>query len=142
MEKCKTEYTWNEMLLVPVEELPERSRVPIKIFDQASDMFYDLARRVVDAVKSNNAKGLKTRIAWPVGPKKNYPLMVEMTKQENVSWKNPIIEEYEVEDAIEQKVLEFPGIQEITVLYARKEAETENRDSAQSQELTISVYLE
>lgn len=69
-------------------------------------------------------------------------VVIEGKTGENVSWKNPIIEEYEVEDAIEQKVLEFPGIQEITVLYARKEAETENRDSAQSQELTISVYLE
>ncbi len=107
MEKCKTEYTWNEMLLVPVEELPERSRVPIKIFDQASDMFYDLARRVVDAVKSNNAKGLKTRIAWPVGPKKNYPLMVEMTKQENVSWKNTI--HYQVDEWLDWQGRKLPA---------------------------------
>lgn len=79
MDTSKTAYTWNEMLMVPVEELPARSRVPIEIFDDPKDMFYQLARRVVDTVKSNNEKGLKTRIAWPVGPKKNYPLMVEMS---------------------------------------------------------------
>lgn len=73
MDTSKTAYTWNEMLMVPVEELPARSRVPIEIFDDPKDMFYQLARRVVDTVKSNNEKGLKTRIAWPVGPKKLSP---------------------------------------------------------------------
>ena len=32
MDTSKTAYTWNEMLMVPVEELPARSRVPIEIF--------------------------------------------------------------------------------------------------------------
>ena len=107
MDTSKTAYTRNEMLMVPVEELPARSRVPIEIFDDPKDMFYQLARRVVDTVKSNNEKGLKTRIAWPVGPKKNYPLMVEMSIRENVSWKNTI--HYQVDEWLDWQGRKLPA---------------------------------
>lgn len=69
-------------------------------------------------------------------------VVIEGKTGESVSWRNPVIQGYEVEDAIEQTVLESPGIQEITVLYAGKKAETENWNLSQRQELIISVYLE
>ena len=99
--------SWDEMLRVPAEQLAERSLVPIEIFDDSKDLFYQLARRVVNLVKENNAKGQPTRIAWPVGPKKNYPLMVEMSKAEHVSWKNTI--HYQVDEWLDWQTHKLPA---------------------------------
>ncbi len=84
----QTRLDWDAFLRVPPGELPERSLVPIQIFDAEDALFEEVARKVIDLVRQNNDKGLPTRIAWPVGPKKNYPLMLRMTEEENLSWKN------------------------------------------------------
>ena len=99
--------SWDEMLRVPVAELPRRSFVPIEIFDQKEDMFYKTARVVVDLVKDNNERGLPTRIAWPVGPKKNYPILIELTKAENVSWMNTF--HYQVDEWLDWQTRKLPA---------------------------------
>jgi hypothetical protein len=63
--------TWNEMMKVPPEKLNEYSLVPVRIYENTEDIFYDLAIFIMDLIKENNAKGKPTRIGWPVGPKKH-----------------------------------------------------------------------
>lgn len=87
---------WEEMLEVPVEQLAEKSLVPIEIYDNTETMFYTLARRTIDLIKENNDKGKMTRIAWPIGPKRNFPILVKLTNEENVSWKNTV--NYQVDE--------------------------------------------
>jgi len=79
---------WDEMLKLPIDKLEEHSFVPIRIFDNADDMFVYLARYTVDLVKENNLKGLPTSIIWPCGPKKQFPHIARITNEEKVSWKN------------------------------------------------------
>lgn len=87
---------WDEMLKVPERELAERSLVPIEIYEDSEEMFYTLARRTIDLIKENNEKGEITRIAWPIGPKRNFPILAKMTNEENVSWKNTV--NYQVDE--------------------------------------------
>ena len=87
---------WDEMLKVPEEELAEKSLVPIEIYQNADEMFYTLARRTMDLIRENNRQGKMTRIAWPVGPKRNFPLLVKITNEENISWENTV--NYQVDE--------------------------------------------
>ena len=80
--------TWDEMLKLPVDMLGEHSFLPIRIFDDAGDMFLYLARYTVDLIKENNGKGFPTSIIWPRGPKRQFPHIARMTNEEKVSWKN------------------------------------------------------
>ena len=92
----KSWLSWDEMLKVPVEELAEKSLVPIEIYENSDEMFEVLARRTIDLIKKNNEAGKVTRIAWPIGPKRNFPILVRLTNEENVSWKNTI--NYQVDE--------------------------------------------
>ncbi|MDW6023661.1 hypothetical protein SAZ10_18085 [Mesorhizobium sp. BAC0120] len=80
--------TWDEMMELAPEHLAEKSRLPLRIYDQAPDMFRDLAQEIADLIKRNNAEGRPTVLILPVGPKKHYPLLVELTNRERISWRN------------------------------------------------------
>lgn len=80
--------SWDEMLQVPVEKLNEYSFVPVRVFEDAGDMFGYLARFTADLIKSNNEAGKPTRIVWPCGPKRHFPMMTEIVNRERISWKN------------------------------------------------------
>lgn len=83
-----TQLSWDEMLQLPPEQLNSYSRVPVEIHEDTEEMFWSLARYTVDLVEENNAQGKSTTIIWPCGPKKQFPMVAELSNQENVSWKN------------------------------------------------------
>jgi len=84
----KKRLSWDEMLQVQADKLNEYAFVPFQIKENADELFSCLARMTVDIVKENNDKGLPTKFIWPCGPKRQFPIIAELTNKENVSWKN------------------------------------------------------
>ena len=78
--------TWEEIVAVPAERLGEVGRVPLRIFSQPSAMFAALARFTADFIKARNARGEPSRLIFPVGPKKHYPLLAEICNRERIAW--------------------------------------------------------
>jgi glucosamine-6-phosphate deaminase len=79
---------WEELVAVPAEQLAERGRVPLRIFPDAGAMFAALARAIADLIKARSAAGEPTRLIFPVGPKKHYPLLAEICNRERISWRD------------------------------------------------------
>lgn len=78
------------MMLVDPQRLNESSHIPVKIFEKPEDMFQVLADRILDLIQRNNTEGKITRIAWPVGPKKQLPILVKETNEKRISWRNTV----------------------------------------------------
>jgi glucosamine-6-phosphate deaminase len=91
MKNSQKRLSWNDMLTVPPEHLAEQSLVPVTIYPNANDLFSNLARYTIDLIKESNQKNQILRIGWPIGPKKHFPLLVQLTHEEKVSWKNTVI---------------------------------------------------
>lgn len=79
---------WDDIVAVPAGRLNELGRIPVRIFPRASEMFGALARFTADFIKARNAAGEPTRLIFPVGPKKHYPLLVEICNRERISWRD------------------------------------------------------
>jgi glucosamine-6-phosphate deaminase len=78
--------SWEEIVAVPAERLSEMGRLKLRIFDHSSEMFADLARLTADFIKARNARGEPSRLIFPVGPKKHYPLLAEICNHERIGW--------------------------------------------------------
>jgi len=80
--------SWEEIVAVPAERLGELGRIPLRIFPDSSAMFRTLARFFADLIRERNALRLPTRLILPVGPKKHYPLLAELSNRERISWRD------------------------------------------------------
>lgn len=83
-------FSWDEMMTIPADELHRRSRLPLTVFDEADPMFSRLAREMADLIKANNDADRPTVLIQPVGPKKHFPELVEITNRERISWKRVV----------------------------------------------------
>lgn len=77
-------------MTIPANELPDHSRLPLIVFEHPEEMFSKLAREIADLILTNNQTGKPTVLIQPVGPKKHFPELVEITNRERISWKNVI----------------------------------------------------
>lgn len=84
----KKRLSWDEMLRIPVEKLPDCSFIPVRIIENTTEMFDYLARYTADLIKANNEAGKPSRMILPCGPKRHYPLLAELCNRERISWKN------------------------------------------------------
>ena len=75
-------------LTLPSEDLPDRSKVALKILPDLDDLYRYFARQIADEIKDNNQAGLPTRLILPVGPVGQYPVLAEICNQEGISWKD------------------------------------------------------
>lgn len=82
--------SWDEMLRIPVEELPDHSRVPVRIMPSAGELFSYLARYTADLIRDSNTSPTPLRIVWPCGPKRHFPLLAEICNREGISWRNTV----------------------------------------------------
>ena len=80
--------TLNEVLSVPVKDLKKRSKTGVEVLPDKESIFQHFARSIADEIKNNNKKGKPTRIILPVGPIEQYPILVEITNREKISWKD------------------------------------------------------
>ena len=78
--------SWDAMMKVAVDRLNDHARVPVRVFERPDEIMTALARRIADLIKAHNAKGEPTRFIFPVGPKRHYPMLAEITNRERISW--------------------------------------------------------
>jgi glucosamine-6-phosphate deaminase len=76
----------DEILAIPAEALPRRSKVRVEILPDLEALYDHLARSIVDEIVSRNAAGQPTRLILPVGPVDHYPRLVEMSNRERIAW--------------------------------------------------------
>jgi glucosamine-6-phosphate deaminase len=75
-------------MTLPVEELRQCARIPFHLFPDIPALLSDFARSVADEIQFRNRLGEPTRLILPVGPVAQYPILVEITNRERISWKN------------------------------------------------------
>lgn len=76
------------LMSLSIDDLRGRARARFRLLPDRESIFEDFARSIADEIKNNNDRGEPTRLILPVGPLKQYPLLVEMTNRERISWKN------------------------------------------------------
>jgi len=72
----------------PVEELRRRARLPFRLLPDLDAVIRDFAHSIAGEIRSRNARGEPSRLILPVGPIAQYPILVEITNRERISWKN------------------------------------------------------
>jgi len=78
----------NKILSIPAKDLKKYSKTGVEILPTKQSIFDHFARTIADEIKENNEKGNPTRIILPVGPVEEYPILVDITNKEKISWKN------------------------------------------------------
>ncbi len=73
---------------MPVEELARRARIRFRLLPDIPSLLADFARSIADEIKTRNSLGEPTRLILPVGPVAQYPILVEITNRERISWRN------------------------------------------------------
>ena len=85
---ARKQLSWDEMLRVPVDQLNDYSRVPIRVFPDIATLFRDLAHYTADLIAAHQDAPTPLRIVWPVGPKRHFPYLAEICNREGISWRN------------------------------------------------------
>ena len=66
-------------------ELTTNNKVDVKLLGDSGEVFYEIAKEMVDAIKENNAQEKKTIFIIPVGPVGQYPIFTRLVTEEQVS---------------------------------------------------------
>jgi glucosamine-6-phosphate deaminase len=77
-----------DYLYIPVEDLPNHSKVSLTILPNLDELYNHFARSIADEIKENNRMGKVTRLILPVGPIGQYPILAKICNLERISWKN------------------------------------------------------
>ena len=70
------------------DELIAASKVKLRVLADSSALHHHFARAIADEIQANNCAGRPTRLILPVGPVRQYPLLVQICNQEGISWQN------------------------------------------------------
>jgi len=73
---------------IGVDELRRMARIPFRLLADIPAVLADFAHSIADEIQSGNARGKPTRLILPVGPIAQYPILVERTNRERISWRN------------------------------------------------------
>ncbi len=76
------------LMEMPVEELRERARIRFRLTADLPSLLLDFACSIADLIRERNARGEPTRLILPVGPVAQYPILVELTNRERISWRD------------------------------------------------------
>jgi glucosamine-6-phosphate deaminase len=76
------------LMEMPVDELSRRARIRFRLLPDIPSLLSDFARSVADEIRSRNQRSEPTRLILPVGPVAQYPILVEITNRERISWRN------------------------------------------------------
>lgn len=103
------------------EELGNNGKISVLKVGDSGEAFYEMAREMVDTIRSNNAQGKRTVFIVPVGPVGQYPIFVRLVNEEGLSLKNCWffnMDEYLTDDGQwipKEDPLSFRGFMERTV---------------------------
>ena len=78
----------HELMRISVDELRASARTPFRLLPDTNALLVHFARAIADEIRSHNERGEPTRLILPVGPTKHYPLLVDITNRERISWRN------------------------------------------------------
>lgn len=73
---------------IPASELGRESKIPLLVLGDSGEVFYEIAREMVDTIRAHNERGDKTVFICPVGPVGQYPIFVRLVNKERLSLKN------------------------------------------------------
>lgn len=73
---------------LPIEELERRARLPFRLLPDAGSLLADFACAIADEIQTANRECRPARLILPVGPVRHYPILVEITNRERISWRN------------------------------------------------------
>jgi glucosamine-6-phosphate deaminase len=73
---------------LPVEELRRHARIPFRLLKDIPSVLEDFARSIAGEIQARNARREPARLILPVGPIGQYPILVEITRRERISWRN------------------------------------------------------
>ncbi|MEZ5400622.1 MAG: hypothetical protein R2729_13200 [Bryobacteraceae bacterium] len=76
------------LLSCPVDELRARARVRFRLLPDIAAVIEDFAASMAAEIRDRNARGEPARLILPVGPVAQYPILVETTNRERISWRN------------------------------------------------------
>lgn len=76
------------LMTMPVEELRRRARIPFRLLADIPSVLADFARSIADEIIARNARGEPARLILPVGPVAQYPILVDITNSERISWRD------------------------------------------------------
>lgn len=76
------------LLSMPAEEIDQWSPVKVVILPDTGALYGAFAKSIAEEIKKNNSKGKDTKLILPVGPTPQYPILVDITNRERISWRN------------------------------------------------------
>lgn len=77
-----------ELTALSVDELRARARLPFRLVEDIPTLMADFACAIADEIQAANRDGRPARLILPVGPVKQYPMLVEITNRERIDWRN------------------------------------------------------
>jgi glucosamine-6-phosphate deaminase len=80
--------SYAELAALSVEELRARARMRFRLVEDIPTLMADFACAIADEVQAANREGRPARLILPVGPVKQYPMLVEITNRERIDWRN------------------------------------------------------
>jgi len=80
--------SFSELISLPVEELRARGRLRFRLVEDVPTLLADFACAIADEIQCANREGRPACLILPVGPVKQYPILVEITNRERISWRN------------------------------------------------------
>jgi glucosamine-6-phosphate deaminase len=78
----------SRLMAMPLDELRRSSHMRFRLLPDVPTLLDDFARSIADEIRERNSRGEPTRLILPVGPVAHYRTLVEITKQERISWRN------------------------------------------------------
>ena len=78
----------HEYYRIPASDLGKNAKIPLKCLGDSGEVFYEIAREMVETIIENNARGQRTVFIVPVGPVGQYPIFVRLVNERHVSLKN------------------------------------------------------
>ena len=80
--------SYAELTALSVEELRARARLRFRLVEDIPTLMADFACAIADEIQAANREGRPARLILPVGPVKQYPMLVEITNRERIDWRN------------------------------------------------------
>ena len=66
-------------------ELTTANKVNVKLLGDSGEVFYEIAKEMVETIKANNTVGKRTVFIVPVGPVGQYPIFNRLVVEAEVS---------------------------------------------------------
>jgi len=77
-----------DLFQMPLPGLRAAARIPFRLLQDIPSVLADFAASIAAEIRNRNSRGEPARLILPVGPVKQYPILVEITNRERLSWRN------------------------------------------------------